>query len=148
MNIGAMRALATVAMLMSCAVSCGRTDGELTVDDPWARPTPEESGVAAFYATVDNGSADDDVLLSARSTRCVTAVIHDSSLEDGVMSMAEATREQLTVAAGSSIALEPGGLHVMCLGMSAPLVVGESVDITLTFERAGDRALEVVIEQR
>ena len=47
---------------------------------------------------------------------------------------------------GIALELEPGGLHVMLMGLQAPLVEGESFALTLTFERAG--AVEVTVPIR
>ncbi len=140
--------LAATVMLVPLLLSCGNGDGALAVNDPWARPTPDSAGVAAFYAVVDNASSEDDVLVSASSSRCVTALVHASVVSDGVMSMAEATRDQRSVDAGGELDLEPGGLHVMCLGMAGPLVEGEEIDLTLGFERAGAVSVTVAVEQR
>ena len=42
-------------------------------------------------------------------------------------------------------AMKPGGLHIMLMGLAAPLVESESFPLTLTFERAGSLTLEVTV---
>ena len=48
---------------------------------------------------------------------------------------------------GESARLEPGGLHAMLMGVSPLLETGESISITLVFERAGERVLSVPVRR-
>ena len=54
----------------------------------------------------------------------------------GMMTMTPV--DQISVPAGSSVALEPGGLHIMLLDLAAPLEAGTTIEVTLTFENAGE----------
>ena len=60
-----------------------------------------------------------------------------------MMTMAEV--EKIPVAAGTTVALEPGGYHIMLMELAKPLVVGEKVKVTLTFEKAGDVVVEAEV---
>ena len=55
--------------------------------------------------------------------------------ENGMMKMAQLT-EGLPLAAGQAVELKPGGNHLMLIGLTAPLVAGETVPLTLTFQDA------------
>ena len=46
--------------------------------------------------------------------------------------------ERLEIPAGGTVELKPGGYHIMLIGLTRELVVGEKIDITLKFEKAGD----------
>ena len=46
--------------------------------------------------------------------------------------------ESIPVPAGETVALEPGGYHVMLLDVKKVLAVGDTIDVTLTFEKAGE----------
>jgi copper(I)-binding protein len=52
----------------------------------------------------------------------------------------------LAFPAGTTITLKPRGYHLLMTGLKAPLVVGKKVPVTLTFEKAGTRAIELVVE--
>ena len=56
-------------------------------------------------------------------------------MDGGVMRMRKV--DGIEVAPGSPTVLKPGGLHVMFLGLKKPLTLGETVAVTLTFEKAG-----------
>jgi copper(I)-binding protein len=46
--------------------------------------------------------------------------------------------ESIAVPAGEKVALEPGGYHVMLLDVKKVLEPGDTIDVTLTFEKAGE----------
>lgn len=43
----------------------------------------------------------------------------------------------LTIAAGKSVSLSPGGYHLMMMDLKKPLRAGDKVPVTLNFEKAG-----------
>ena len=135
------RAAGVLLLIASCAGSSG-----LELTDAWARSSPSVADTGAFYVTISNGGSGDDVLLSAESDRCHTALLHNTVIEDDVMTMVHV--ESLVVPSDDVLVMEPGGLHVMCTGLSQPLVTGETIDVTLTFAGAGDRTVLVSVEDR
>jgi copper(I)-binding protein len=46
--------------------------------------------------------------------------------------------DRLEISAGSKVELKPGSYHVMLIGLKRELQVGETIEIVLTFEKAGD----------
>jgi len=60
------------------------------------------------------------------------AEIHRTSLEDGVMRMSPV--ESLILEPGAVLALRPGGLHIMLMGVERSLVAGETVPVRLRLE--------------
>ena len=49
----------------------------------------------------------------------------------------------LEIPAGETVVLAPGGFHIMFMGLTQAFVEGESVAVTLTFEKAG--SVEVLL---
>ncbi len=47
-------------------------------------------------------------------------------------------KDGLELPAGEQVSLEPGGYHVMLLELQAPIAEGDTVPVTLTFEKAGE----------
>jgi copper(I)-binding protein len=62
-----------------------------------------------------------------------------TAMGGGMMTMRPV--ERIDVPAGETVALEPGGYHVMLLDLAAPLEVGATVEVTLTFESAGTQVV-------
>jgi copper(I)-binding protein len=46
------------------------------------------------------------------------------------------------------VTLKPGGFHIMFMDLAGPMVAGETVDVTLTFEKAGDVMVTMPIVMR
>jgi copper(I)-binding protein len=65
-------------------------------------------------------------------------------MQDGVMRMRAV--EAVEVPAHGQVALEPGGLHVMLIGLKAPLEEGGSFPLKLVFANAGEVEVVATIE--
>jgi copper(I)-binding protein len=116
--------------------------GDLVVESPWARESVTRTGAA--YLTVRNGGDADDRLIGVSSEVADRAELHASDMQDGVMRMRPV--EAVEVPAGGEAALEPGGVHIMLVGLKAPLDEGGSFALTLVFENAGEVEVVTTIE--
>jgi hypothetical protein len=95
---------------------------------------------AALYFTARGGP---DALLSASTDVAGDAQIHETVTgEEGIMSMRQVPR--LEVPAGGELVLEPGGFHVMLVGIDE-LQVGATIEITLVWENAGEMTIEAEV---
>ncbi|MEO1018603.1 MAG: copper chaperone PCu(A)C [Pseudomonadota bacterium] len=118
--------------------------GDLTIGQPWARETSASQANGAAYFAVKNANTAADRLNAATSDVAERIELHTHLMEDGVMKMREVAF--IEVPAEGDAALEPGGLHIMLLGLKSPLVEGESFSLTLEFENAGAVEVSVKIE--
>lgn len=107
--------------------------GKLTVLDVRARPAPLEGGNGATFLTVLNGLDTPVRLLSVTGDVAAAVELHETVNDNGVMKM-EPHPEGFEIAAGAALQLQPGGKHVMLLGLVKPLATGDSFDLTLNFE--------------
>jgi copper(I)-binding protein len=115
----------------------------IEVSDAWARPTIGEGKVTAAYMTIANKGQDGDLLKSARTPKAKAVELHETSMSaDGVMQMRK-VEEPVPIEAGASLALKPGGMHLMLLGLEDALKAGENLILTLDFAKAGP--IEVVV---
>jgi copper(I)-binding protein len=133
------------AVLSSPVLAQDYKVGDLRVDQPWARATPGRVPNGAVYLTLTNEGATADRLVAASSPAAKHAGLHMHSMEEGVMKMQPV--KAMEVAPGSPTVLKPGGLHIMLMGLKAPLKEGERFTVTLTFERAGSVEVEVMVEK-
>jgi copper(I)-binding protein len=107
----------------------------ITISQAWARETaPAQVNGGGFLTITNNGQA--DRLVSASSPVAPTVQLHTMSMDGGVMRMRELP-DGIPVPAQSVVELKPGGLHVMFIGLKAPLKPGQKVALTLRFEKAG-----------
>lgn len=100
--------------------------------------------VAAVYFTVTDTSAETDTLLSAASAPSAQVTLMSETSSGNAESMSEITGGLLIPAHGS-VALGPGGYHVMLTDPAVPLKQGGTVALTLTFRHAGKVVLDVPI---
>ena len=127
--------------------------GDLTLTGVWGRPAPaggtgtheqEMTGTSAAYLTIENAGSEPDRLVSASSPAAKTVEIHEMQEVDGAMRM-RPLAGGLAIPASGTVALEPGGYHVMLIGLVQDLTEGDIYDLTLTFERAGDVTVQVPV---
>jgi copper(I)-binding protein len=86
---------------------------------------------------ITNRGEADDALLGASVDGCQVIELHDMFMDGDVMIMRPVEGGEIPIPAGETVALQPGGLHVMCIGKEAPLELGSSVEIALQFRNAG-----------
>jgi len=110
----------------------------IEVERPWSRATFAKTGAA--YLTIVNRGGAADALIAVSSPAAGKAMVHTTIMAEGVMKMRPALPVEL--AAGATVKLAPGGLHIMLMGLKGPLAEGDVVPITLTFEKAGAIAVE------
>lgn len=102
--------------------------------------------MGAMYMTIRNPTATPDRLIKAQSDVAKVVELHNVAMKDGVMSMYPV--EAIEVPANSEAVLKPGSFHVMLIGLTRDLVVGETMTVTLTFEAAGDVTVQAPIRER
>ena len=116
---------------------------KLMIHDAYAR-SGAKTGAAFFH--IMNHTDEDDRLIAAASDVAKRVELH-THIEDanGVMRMRE-LEAGITVPAGGMHMLKRGGDHVMFMGLEAPLEQGSTIDVTLTFEKAGEIVVEIPVD--
>lgn len=109
----------------------------MVIEDAYARASSPVAQSGAAFMTIFNHSDQDDLLISATSTAAERLELHTHIMEEdtGIMRMVE-VEEGFAIPAGETITLQRGGMHVMMLGLTEPLVQGEEIEVTFTFEHA------------
>ena len=117
--------------------------GNLIVTEARARPTPPGVSVSAVYFSITNAGSSADRLLSVSTPVAGKVELHESRSVNGVMEMREVTSVECP--AGATVKSTPGGLHVMLLGLTAPLAPGSDFNVSLHFRDAGALTLKVPV---
>ena len=117
--------------------ACG-PQPDLSVTEAWARPGIAAGNTGVFFI-IDNPTNTDDRLLSASSDVAEYVELHKTTMVDDVMKMTP--QEFVPVPAGEQVTFKPGDLHVMLIDLKAQLNVGDSFQLTLHFEVAGEVVL-------
>jgi copper(I)-binding protein len=144
--------------------SSGSTSGSPapTVANAWARTSAASQTTGAAYMDITGGSSADKLVSAAAPTGVSAKTeIHETTMAQssgmagsgmtgsgmtgsGMMEMKPVS--SISIPAGKTVKLEPGGYHVMLVDLAKPLTVGQKFTLTLTFEKAGK--VEVPVEVR
>lgn len=168
-------ALAVVGLaLAACGSDSDESSGDgpeaasgaaaIGIDNAWARTSPANVENGAAYMTIT--SPDGDTLLAAEADATIAGMVQihetvmaeestdetmsmdsmaDSMAEDAPMEMTMREVESIELPAGESVALEPGGYHIMLMELAAPLELGQTFSLELIFEKAGTKTVEVTV---
>ena len=120
----------------------------LSVGHPMAFETPKTASNGGGYLTITNSGEDADRLLRIEAEGFDEVSLHETSTDDmGVARMRHV--EGIDLPAGETVTLEPGGLHVMFMGLGGdPFEEGEKIPATLVFEKAGPLEVTFNVESR
>lgn len=113
-----------------------------TVTDAWARATMPGQSVGAAYMKIS--SPTNVTLVKAETAAAKTVEVHGMDHHNGVMRMR--VLGPLEVAAGTTVDLAPGGMHLMLLGLRKPLKAGETLQLKMTFASAGQAKTVLVVD--
>ncbi len=116
----------------------------VTATDAWCRPSPNGAKAGGCYVTLT--AVTDDRLMGGSTPRAGSLQVHEMKTENGMMKMAELTAG-LPLPAGQAVALAPGGNHLMLIGLTAPLVAGETVPLTFQFASAPTITVQAQVRQ-
>jgi hypothetical protein len=120
---------------------CLAAAGPIELRDAYAHATSTAQPVGAgFVNIVNSGTA--DRLVGASCSCSQTVELHSMSMDGGVMKMRKL--DAIDVPAKGKVTLEPGGVHLMLIGLKAPLAEGQDVPLELRFDKAG--ALKTVVK--
>jgi periplasmic copper chaperone A len=136
---------AAFALLAGAAQAHDYKLGPLEIKHPWARATPKGAAVAGGYLTIVNAGKEPDRLVGGSSPVAGRFEIHEMAVTDGMMRM-RALPQGLEIKPGATVELKPGSYHLMFMNLKKPLVQGQSIKGTLTFEKAGSIEVEYTVE--
>ena len=133
----ALAGIAGVALASLAACSSGgstdapeaATECPITVADPWVKAV--DKGMTAAFGTVTNTSDAAITITSASSPASSAMELHEVVDNNGAMVM-QPVPGGFPVPAAGTLAMEPGGYHLMLMDVTAPIKAGEDVAITMT----------------
>lgn len=117
--------------------------GDIAILRPWTRAAGQGGNGGGFLAISNRGAAADR-LVGASSPVARVTELHTHIRDGGVMRMRPVP--EIEVPAGQTVMLQPGGLHIMLIGLNQLLIPGQAVPVTLRFERAGEVRVELRVE--
>ena len=115
-------------------------------EDAWVRPLPPGMKMTAAFGTLINPGEKPIVFNSFSSPSFGDVSLHRTQRVDGVSKMREL--DELRVAPGESVLLEPGGYHLMLMMPGSDLEPGQTVKIMMSTDDGHSYGFEVPVERR
>ncbi|HEY3336175.1 MAG TPA: copper chaperone PCu(A)C [Candidatus Limnocylindrales bacterium] len=115
-----------------------------TIRDAWVRAA-QAGGTSAAYLSLTNGGAAEEQLVGVRAADLTdTASLHETSSDaSGMTGMSPV--DSITIPAGGTVALAPGGYHIMLMDLKKELKAGDRVTLALTFKQAGEISISAEV---
>lgn len=119
---------------------------DIMIMNPMAAPSlTSQTKTGAVYLSIMNMGKDIDQLIGISTPAAENAMLHKSNDENGVMKME--MLDQLEIPAGATIDVLPGHMHIMLMGLKAPLKIGDHVPLELEFKRSGKVSADAIVEK-
>ncbi len=127
------------------SVFAGSAADAVSIVDPYVRAMPPGQPTSAGFLGLKNNSDQDHAVVAVEGAVAKAVELHTHTMEDGIMHMSQV--ERVDVPAGQVVMLQPGGLHVMFMGLKKNLIPGDSVSVTLVFEDGSRKQLDVPVRK-
>lgn len=132
-----------VLNLVSCS-NLSVKDNEIIIENAWARPALQ-GNPSAVYFRIENNLQVSDKLISVESQVAEFNEIHLSSMVDGTMKMME--QEYVEIKPNQELKFQPMSYHVMLINLKQDLKSGDQFEISLTFEKSGEKNIIVEVKE-
>jgi copper(I)-binding protein len=140
------RVSAVVLVIGLVLAACSPGPGSPTVSDAWVRRSTAMDKPTAAYFVISNPGDTVDALVGASSPAAASVEIHETSTDASGMTGMHPI-ERIEIPAGGTVTLEPGGYHLMLMGLTGQLASGDTVELELDFEKAGAVSVEAPVRE-
>ena len=121
--------------------------GQILVSDAYALSSGPLAKAGAAYMKIMNHSAGSDRLIGVQSDIAKKTELHTHLKDDnGVMRMVHID-EGIKIGPMKEHSLVRGGQHIMFMGLKEAFETGKIISVILLFEKAGEIAIEIVVDQ-
>lgn len=114
----------------------------VTIKDVYSYATAGKQDNGAVFFTVEHQSPGDKII-KAETDIAAIAELHTHIMEGDVMKMRKV--DALEIPEAGTLELKPSADHVMLIGLKKPLAEGETFQLTLSFEKSGQRTIDVPV---
>lgn len=130
-------------LLLTATLSTPLWAAEVQVTDPYARAVPTGQPNSAAFMQLENQSDEGVTLTGASSDVAEVVELHTHIQDQGVMRMRRI--DGIELPPHQMVSLQPGGLHVMLIGLNRGLAEGEQISLTLSFSDGSEQSLSLPV---
>lgn len=116
----------------------------IDVDNAYIREVPPGAMATGSFLTLKNNSGQEVRLIGAASNAAKKVELHTHINDKGVMKMRQISH--ISIGAHQETKLQPGGLHIMFIGLQKELKAGQTIPMTLEFEDGSQKELTVPVK--
>ncbi len=143
---GVLAAIIATSGIASAMGEHGHKAGDLVIGEAKIRATVGSMTATGGYVTITNNGKSDDRLISVSAPFAKMSEIHTMENDDGVMKMRPMPNGAV-IPAGGRLMLEPGGKHMMFMGVKDALAPDSEYSLTLTFANAGKVVINAIVKR-
>jgi len=133
---------ALILALIGLALAAPAVADNVKIENAWARATAPGQKVAAGF--LDLTADADMVVVGGSSPVSKSLELHFMRMDNGVMEMRQ--MKEIALPKGQTVKLEPGGLHIMFIGMKNQIKAGDKVPVTLIVKGADGKEQKLAVE--
>lgn len=135
-------AIAAALLVSTSLTGCvtGGSHDAVEFVDGWVRVSEysdHEGGMTGAFAEIHNSTDHDVAIVGGSAEIAMMVEAHEVAMVKGKMMM-QKKEGGIVIPAGEVVTLEPGGLHIMLMGLKKPIAVGDQITLTLDLEGAED----------
>lgn len=131
-------------LFLTACGSGGSSQKTVIIENAWARPALQ-GNPSAVYFVINNQQDISDRLTSVSSEIAEFNEIHLSSMVDGTMKMME--QDYVEIEANNTLEFKPKSYHVMLINLKQDLKVGDQFEVSLFFEKSGEKIINVEVKE-
>ena len=117
---------------------------DVNVESAYVRAVPPGQMNSAAFMQLNNQGTENISLVAAKSQVAKNVELHTHTQDNGVMRMRQI--EKISLPAGEAVKLQPGGMHIMLIGLTQNLTAGENISLSLEFSDGSAQALEIPVQ--
>jgi len=131
------------ALLLALVLVASPALAQVSIDQPWMRATAPGAKVGGGFMTITNKGGVPDRLIGVASPLAERVELHVHLHAGGVMKMQQV--QGFDIPANGQFVLKPGGAHLMFVNVKRQINAGDTVPVTLRFEKAGEVKVDYAV---
>jgi len=133
-----------LAFLLASSSACSESSNIQFIDG-WIKQLPPVIPMRAGYIQIQNSSAEAKQIIAVQSDAFEKVEMHETRMSDGMMKMIEL--KSIDLPAKNSVALKPGGKHLMLISPKQSLQIGDIIKLTATFADESSQQIELEVRK-
>ncbi len=149
---GLLTALIVLVVVSEGISLASPTDGkaigrdQLSAQGAWVAEAMPGQSMTAAYMTISNEGDVEEELVSVESKVAENLELHEMVKQGEMMRMRRV--DSILIGHGEEVALEPGGLHIMLIGLTREVKEGDTVELNLIFESGANLTVSAPVKKR